>query len=140
MNGNVVRYQLAERWASKTPVPASPVPIGKVVHQGAVPTVVQSKRKSAMRTEKCRRLRSSARQQRGRRGPAGRADLWREAVSGKAQTKRLENAVGNAQLLDALFPYLKQRHTPCNIQARRTPLMDALALLCEQVLRPREPL
>jgi hypothetical protein len=89
---------------------------------------------------KCRRLGSSARQQRGRRGPAGRADLRREAVSGKAQIKRLENAVGNAELLDAPFPYFKQRYGRGNIQASCMPLMDALALLCEQAFRPGEPL
>src|SRR5262245_48131738 len=96
--GRVARYQLAERWAFKGFVPAAPVPIAKVVHQGAVPIGFQPKRESAMRTAKCRRLRPSERQQR-RRLPAFRPGLRRERIRAKAQTKRLENAAGDTELL-----------------------------------------
>ena len=88
MNGDrAARYQLAERWAFKGFVPASPVPIGNVVDQGAVQIVFQSKRESAMRAEKSHRLRPSERLQRRRRVPAS----GRRAARDRAERRRRPN-------------------------------------------------
>jgi len=92
-----------------------------------------------MRAEKSRGLRPSERLQQRRRVPAHRPCVRRETGWAKAETERLEDAAGDAELLDGLFPYLQQRYGLPNIQARFSPLVDALALSREQGFSPCEP-